>query len=58
MQGSSGMDGGGRQLNHEVGGSTFGRVMEPAEVNANRFAQLVGGQMSLDATDWSHPQIA
>jgi hypothetical protein len=27
------------------------KEMEPAEVNANRFAQLVGGQMSPDAAN-------
>jgi hypothetical protein len=42
------MDGGGRQSNQQVGGSTFGWVMEPTRLNANHCARLPGGQMSLN----------
>jgi hypothetical protein len=42
------MEGSGRQLNHEIGGSTFGQNMEPADLKSNRSAQLPGVRMSLD----------
>ena len=39
---------GGRQLNHEISGSTFGQNMEPTDLKSNHSARLPGGRMSLD----------